>query len=98
MIIANSGKMLVTKEVGNAEVTIGVNRRPNGTKIDKRAGFLLALDEKEQTNRLLLIRLTAHGNGREQSSAADREIRLCKGHRTSAGWLQWPAHSAPNIN
>lgn len=47
---------------GNAEVNIGVNRRPNGTKIDKRAGFLLAHDEKEQKNRLLLVRLTAHGN------------------------------------
>ena len=47
---------------GNAEVNIGVNRRPNGTKIDKRAGFLLAHDEKEQRNRLLLVRLTAHGN------------------------------------
>ena len=47
---------------GNAEVNIGVNRRPNGTKIDKRAGFLLAHDEKEQKNCLLLVRLTAHGN------------------------------------
>ncbi len=47
---------------GNAEVNIGVNRRPNGTKIDKRAGFLLARDEKIQKNRLLLVRLTAHGN------------------------------------
>lgn len=47
---------------GNVEVNIGVNRRPNGTKIDKRAGFLLAHDEKEQRNRLLLVRLTAHGN------------------------------------
>ena len=47
---------------GNVEVNIGVNRRPNGTKIDKRAGFLLAYDEKIQKNRLLLVRLTAHGN------------------------------------
>ncbi len=47
---------------GNVEVNIGVNRRPNGTKIDKRAGFLLAYDEKIQKNHLLLVRLTAHGN------------------------------------
>lgn len=47
---------------GNAEVNIGVNRRPNGTKIDKRAGALLAHNEKLQKNCLLLVRLTAHGN------------------------------------
>lgn len=47
---------------GNVEVNIGVNRRPNGTKIDQRAGFLMAHDEKEKKSRLFLIRLTAHGN------------------------------------
>ena len=47
---------------GNTEVDIGLNRRPGGTKVDKRAGFLLARDEKTQKNRLLLVRLTAHGN------------------------------------
>lgn len=47
---------------GNAEVEIGVNRRPEGYKVDKRAGFLLSRDEKTQKNRLLLVRLTAHGN------------------------------------
>lgn len=47
---------------GSTEVDIGVNRRPGGTKVDKRAGFLLARDEKTQKNRLLLVRLTAHGN------------------------------------
>ncbi|MBE5931427.1 MAG: hypothetical protein E7268_10315 [Lachnospiraceae bacterium] len=46
----------------NAEVEIGVNRRPGGYKVDKRAGFLLSRDEKTQKNRLLLVRLTAHGN------------------------------------
>ncbi len=47
---------------GNAEVEIGVNRRPGGMKIDKRAGFLIAREEEQQKNRLLLVRLTAHGN------------------------------------
>ena len=47
---------------GNAEVEIGVNRRPGGMKIDKRAGFLLAREEEQQKNCLLLVRLTAHGN------------------------------------
>lgn len=47
---------------GNAEVDIGVNRRIEGIKVDKRAGFLLARDEKTQKNCLLLVRLTAHGN------------------------------------
>ena len=47
---------------GNAEVEIGVNRRPRGACVDKRAGFLLTCDEKTGKNRLLLVRLTAHGN------------------------------------
>ncbi|MBR2408772.1 MAG: alkaline ceramidase [Lachnospiraceae bacterium] len=47
---------------GNAEVDIGVNRRAGGIKVDERAGFLLAQDEKTQKNCLLLVRLTAHGN------------------------------------
>ncbi len=47
---------------GNAEVEIGVNRRPEGTRIDKRSGCLLAHDEEDGKNRLLLVRLTAHGN------------------------------------
>ncbi len=47
---------------GNAEVDIGVNRRPGGIKVDKRAGFLLVREEETQKNRLLLVRLTAHGN------------------------------------
>ncbi len=47
---------------GNVEVNIGINRRPNGTKIDQRAGFLMAREEKEKKSRLLLVRLTAHGN------------------------------------
>lgn len=47
---------------GNGEVEIGVNRRTGGTKVDKRAGFLLVQDEGMQKNCLLLVRLTAHGN------------------------------------
>ncbi len=47
---------------GNAEVEIGVNRRPGGTKVDKRAGILLAREAKNGKNHLLLVRLTAHGN------------------------------------
>lgn len=47
---------------GNAKVEIGVNRRPGGGAVDKRAGFLLAHDEEAEKNRLLLVRLTAHGN------------------------------------
>lgn len=47
---------------GNTEVDIGVNRRPGGIKVDKRAGFLLVRDEEKQKNSLLLVRLTAHGN------------------------------------
>ena len=47
---------------GNTEVEIGVNRRPRGASVDKRAGFLLTCDEKTGKNRLLLVRLTAHGN------------------------------------
>ncbi len=47
---------------GNAEVEIGVNRRLGGYKVDKRAGFLPVRDEMTQKNRLLLVRLTAHGN------------------------------------
>lgn len=47
---------------GNAEVEIGVNRRPGGMKLDKRAGFLIAREEEQQKNRLILVRLTAHGN------------------------------------
>ena len=47
---------------GNAEVEIGVNRRPGGSKVDKRAGFLLVREEENRKNCLLLVRLTAHGN------------------------------------
>ncbi|MBR6537554.1 MAG: alkaline ceramidase [Lachnospiraceae bacterium] len=46
----------------NAEVEIGVNRRPGGTKVDKRAGILLTREAKTGKNHLLLVRLTAHGN------------------------------------
>ena len=47
---------------GNAEVDIGVNRRAGGIKVDKRAGILLVREEEKRKNRLLLVRLTAHGN------------------------------------
>ncbi len=59
---AMTGLKPVCVGYGNVEVEIGVNRRPGGLKVDKRVGFLLSREEENGKNRLLLVRLTAHGN------------------------------------
>ena len=46
----------------NAEVTIGVNRRENNTKLDQRAGILKVCGLDKEERKLLLVRVTAHCN------------------------------------
>lgn len=46
----------------NAEVDIGVNRRKESNRVDKRAGLLKACDYENGHIRLIMIRLTAHCN------------------------------------
>lgn len=55
---------LKTVSVGweNVEVDIGVNRRAGNANVDQRAGILKVYDEERRKNRLIMVRVTAHGN------------------------------------
>ncbi len=47
---------------GNAHVAIGINRREGNRNLDNRLGVLKICDAKDNTTRLILIRVTAHCN------------------------------------
>lgn len=47
---------------GNAAGDIGVNRRAESDRLDKRIGILLISDAETKAPKLLLLRLTAHAN------------------------------------
>ena len=47
---------------GNAYTTIGLNRRKGSSTLDRRLGILKVCDAKSGELKLLLLRLTAHGN------------------------------------
>ncbi len=47
---------------GNAAGDIGLNRRAESERLDKRIGILLLSDSETNAPRLLLLRLTAHAN------------------------------------
>ncbi|MCR4585721.1 MAG: alkaline ceramidase [Lachnospiraceae bacterium] len=47
---------------GNGKADIGVNRRIGNNTVDDRIGILKVSDEKTRKDKLLLLRVTAHGN------------------------------------
>lgn len=47
---------------GNAEVCVGVNRRQPGKRIDDRLGILKVCGPETDEPKLLILRVTAHGN------------------------------------
>ena len=59
---ARSSMVPVTAGWGNAHADIGVNRRWISEETDDRIGILKICDEQSEDPKLLILRVTAHGN------------------------------------
>ncbi len=59
---AKNSMKIVSVGYTNAETYIGVNRRNDFEKVDRRVGILKVCDEKDDKIKLIILRVTAHAN------------------------------------
>lgn len=62
VVVAQQTWIPVQAAWGNADTEIGLNRRKGGALLDRRIGILKLCEAESGTLRLLILRLTAHGN------------------------------------